>query len=184
MSKIRKENAQIEPLRELIRNHNIKNESISKNNKSQKEYLSLVNKLCETGSYHIIKDIPRYIFETLKDGIIVIDLVSKSNDSYVSYEEITFCTLKDQYYGLSMGYFNFTVTKEEAYSFYNIIKLMQMKYPYTISKTENNTCYIIIDSTGNKMGFFNTYEEANNFQNSSLTYIDNVNDINASDNSN
>ena len=177
-------NCQLNSLSELIKDHYEKNKSIGGNAESQKEYLLLVNKLCELGSYHIIKDIPRYIFETHKDGIYVIDLAFNSNNALIPYDKIIFSALKNGEYGLSMSWcFGFTIIKEEAYSLYNIIKLKQMKYPYIISKSEKYNGYIINDSTGNGMAFFYTYEEANNFNTSSLTYIDSVNDTNIDDNS-
>lgn len=173
---------QLDLLREFISDYYAKDEDLCENSEFVKEYLLLTNKLCELGSYHIIKDIPRYIFETHKDGIYVLDLVFNSNNALIPYDKIIFSTLKNGDYGLSMSWcFGFTITKEEAYSLYNIIKLKQMKYPYIISKSEKYNGYIINDSTGNEMAFFYTYEEANNFNTSSLTYIDSVNDTNIDD---
>jgi hypothetical protein len=74
--------------------------------------------------------------------------------------------------------FGFTLTKEEAHALFNTIMLNQMKFPYTISKVEDGTCYTIIDSTGNEMAYFSSYEKIYNFLNSSLTY---KNDMNIND---
>ncbi len=166
---------QLDLLREFISDYYAKNEDLSENSKFEKEYLLLTNKLCELGNYYIIKNAPRYIFEIYQDDICVRDLVFSSNDTSIPYDKIIFSTLKNGYYALAMSWcFGFTVTKEEAYSLYNIIKLKQMKYPYTISKSEKYNGYIINDSTGNEMAFFYTYEEANNFNSNSLSHINSV----------
>lgn len=176
-------NYQLNSLSELIKNHYMKDEAITGNEESEKEYLLLANKLCELGSYHIIKNLQRYIFETHKDGIYVIDLLFNANNTLIPYDKILFSTTDtpNSYALLMSCCFSFTLTKEEAYSLYNIIKLKQMKYPYTISKNEKCNSYIIIDSTENEMAFFCTYEEANNFNTSSLTYINNVNETKIDD---
>lgn len=165
---------QLDLLREFIRYYHAKKESINKNAEFQNEYLLLTNKLCELGNYYIIENVPRYIFEIYQNDICVRDLVFSSNDTSIPYDKIVFFELENGNYALAMSWcFGFTVTKEEAYSLYNIIKLKQMKYPYTISKI-NDDSYAIIDSTGNEMAFFNTYEEANNFNSNSLSHINSV----------
>lgn len=169
---------QLDLLREFISHYHATKESIYENTKFEKEYLLLTSKLCELGNYFIVKSAPRYIFQIYQNDICVRDLVFRSNDTSIPYDKIGFSELENGNYGLLMSWwFGFTLTKQEAYNLYNIIKLKQMKYPYTVSKIENNS-YSIIDSAGNGMAFFNTYEEANNFNTNSLTYIDSVDEIN------
>lgn len=172
-----------DPINLLIEFINIQNKnygSIAKD--SYSEYLLLVNKVREAGNYYIIEGYPRYIFENFKAGIYVVDLVFSSNNTIIPYDKCIFCQAEDDNYRLSMGScFGFTLTKEEANALFNTIILNKMKYPYTISKVEDGTCYTIIDSTGNEMAYFSSYEKINNFLNSSLTYIDDKNDMNIDD---
>lgn len=160
---------QLDLLREFISHYHSTKENISRNTEFKKEYLLLTNKLSELGSYYIIENEPRYIFQIYQDDICVRDLVSRSQDTSIPYNKIRFAELESGDYLLSMSWwFRFTITKEEAYSLFNIIKLKQIGYPYTISEIEKSTHYKIIDSSGNEMAYFSTYEEAHNFNTSSL----------------
>ncbi len=145
----------------------------------QEKYLPLVNKMRETGNYCIFQYNTRYLFEILEESISVIDLVSSSNNVNISYDKMSFSTLPNGNYALIMSVCGFEITKEDAYALYNIIKMKQMKYPYKISKTYDDKCYSIIDSSGNELAFFNTHKQVSDFYNSSLTNVSPYNDLEA-----
>lgn len=174
MSKIEKMDTTLNSLRDLVHSYYRTKEIIWDNDKSTNKYFSLVNKIREYGNYLIFDGIVRYIFEVNNTSLTIIDLAISSNDMSVPYEKISLASLSNGNYVLFTGTLNIEILKEEAYGLYNIIKLKQMKYPYTISKTKDDKCYSIIDSSGNEMAFFNTYEEACSFHNSNFSSICNM----------
>ena len=119
---------QLDLLRDFISYYHAKEEDINENTKFEKEYLLLTSKLCELGNYFIVNSAPRYIFEIYQDGIYVIDLIFRSKSTIVSYDQIIFVKLENDYCRVLMSIrFMFILTKEETYILHNIIKSKQLK---------------------------------------------------------
>ena len=119
---------QLDLLRDFISYYHAKEEDINENTKFEKEYLLLTSKLCELGNYFIVNSAPRYIFEIYQDGIYVIDLIFRSKSTIVSYDQIMFVKLENDYCRVLMSIrFMFILTKEEINILHNIIKSKQLK---------------------------------------------------------